>query len=188
MVVPVKKSLNMEKVKECVGNNQKLDINHNEKTLIVVGNNCRIQLSENSGLVRVVGNTCELSVQKGNGNIEYVGNQGKIILGSSVPEANVSYIGNNGVVTNMNSTLKTKFDSNTESNHCKHCDTRQTTAHMACCYELCSNIQISSCNNVTIGNEIGKTTATSDFVPVAIPQIGTSRLKNLPKLVKRRAK
>lgn len=185
MVVPVKKSLSMEKVKECVGNNQKLDINHNEKTLIVVGNNCRIQLSENSGLVRVVGNTCEISVQKGNGNIEYVGNQGKIILGSSVPEANVSYIGNNGVVTNMNSTSKTKVDSRSKTNNSKkHCDTRQATTHLACCYEISTNIQISSCNNVTVGNELGTAAAISE--DAAIPHQRTSTLDKVPKSVKRR--
>lgn len=172
MVVPVRTSINMEKVKECVGNNQKLDIDHNKKTLIVVGNNCRIQLSENSGLVRVVGNTCELSVQKGNGNIEYVGNQGKIILGSSIPEANVSYIGNNGVITNTNNSSKTKVENNTKNNYYKPCDSSKSSSDTSS-YNLAANLHISSCNNVTVSNGI-ETTAPPDLITVTIPQIRTN--------------
>lgn len=155
MVVPVRTSLNMEKVKECVGNNLKLDINCNEKTLIVVGNNCNIRLSENSGLVRIVGNTCELKVQKGNGNIEYVGNKGRIIIGASVPEGNVSYVGNNGVITNLNS-------SSTSSN--ETCDCKPSTPSSAGC-----NFNISCSSNITVNHPMSRY-AHPVVIPVSVPR------------------
>lgn len=165
MVVPVKGSLSMEKVKECVGNNLKLDINHNKKTLIVVGNNCKIMLGENSGLVKVVGNTCEVSVQKGTGNIEYVGNQGKVIIGASFPEANVSYIGNNGTIKNMNSSLSN--DCNTTSN-CTQIPSR---------CDFATNFSVSSCNNVTICNQIGTETF-QDIISITVPRLSVQKHKN----------
>lgn len=171
MVVPVKSSLSMEKVKECVGNNLKLDINHNKKTLIVVGNNCKIQLGENSGLVRVVGNTCEVSVQKGTGNIEYVGNQGKVIIGSSYPEANVSYVGNNGTIKNMNSS-SSRIDLN------KDCDTHTSnSSQLSDSCDFLANFTVSSCNNVTITNEVGTETF-PEIISMTNPHLRVHKHRN----------
>lgn len=171
MVVPVRKSFNMEKVEECVGNNLKLKINHNKETLVVVGNNCKIQLSENSGLIRVVGNTCEVSVQKGNGNIEYVGNKGRIMIGSTVPEANVSYVGNNGVITNMHSSSSRKNSCNQD------CNSRSNGFQDSQNFEVPNNFHISSCNNITISNKMGTETL-PDTLPLNFSHFKLNRNKH----------
>ncbi|KAK9882498.1 hypothetical protein WA026_021845 [Henosepilachna vigintioctopunctata] len=101
MVIPVvnEKPSTQNELKKYIGNNMRIHLSENTKSLCITGSNSRVKIDKNQGNLKIVGDNCKVNVASGSGKISYVGNNGKFHFGSSEMSDVFEYSGCNISVT-----------------------------------------------------------------------------------------